>query len=50
MVLLLQVAEQVYDLGLDRDVEGADRFVTDDQPGFDGEGAGNANALALGWD
>ena len=43
----LEVLEEADDLGLDADVEGADGFVTDDEAGFDGEGAGDADALAL---
>jgi hypothetical protein len=34
-------------LGLNRDIECADRFVTDDELRFDGEGAGNTDTLAL---
>ena len=44
---ILQVGEEVDDLGLDGDVEGADGLVADDEVGFDGEGAGDADALAL---
>jgi hypothetical protein len=43
----LEVLEQVDDLGLDRDVEGGDRLVADDQLGVEGEGAGDADALPL---
>src|SRR5215217_1141493 len=42
--LLLEVFEEVDDLGLDRDVEGGDRFVADDEVGVGGEGAGDADA------
>ena len=45
--LLLQVGKQVDHLGLNAHVEGAHRLVGDDQIGFGGEGAGDANALAL---
>ena len=45
--LFLKIHEEVDDLGLDRDIEGTDRFVADDKFRFDGEGAGNADALAL---
>ena len=45
--LFLKIHEEVDDLGLDRDIEGTDRFVADDKLRFDGEGAGNADALAL---
>ena len=44
---LLQVLQQIDDLGLNRDVERRDRFVADDQFGLDGERAGDADALAL---
>ncbi len=43
----LEVHQKVDDLGLDRNIEGTDRFVTDDELRFDGEGAGNADTLAL---
>ena len=43
----LEVHQKVDDLGLDRDIEGTDRFVADDKLRFDGEGASNADALAL---
>jgi len=43
----LEVHQKVDDLGLNRDIECADRFVTDDELRFDGESAGNADALAL---
>ena len=43
----LEVHQKVDDLGLDRDIEGTDRFVADDKLRFDGEGAGNTDALAL---
>ena len=45
--LVLQVHEEVHDLGLNGDVEGADRLVADDEFGFDGEGPGDADPLAL---
>ena len=45
--LFLEVHQKVDDLGLDRDIEGTDRFVADDKLWFDGEGAGNTDALAL---
>ena len=45
--LLLQVLQKIDDLGLDGDVEGADGFVADDQFGFDGQRAGDADALSL---
>ena len=43
----LQVLEQVDDLGLDADVEGADRLVADDEAGLDREGPGDADPLTL---
>ena len=45
--LFLEIHQEVDDLGLDRDIECADRFVADDKLRFDGEGAGNTDALAL---
>jgi hypothetical protein len=45
--LLLQVLEQVDDLGLDRDVEGAHRLVGDDQLGFQRQRAGDPDPLPL---
>ena len=44
---LLQVLQQVDDLGLDGDVEGRDGLVADDERGVAGQGAGDADALAL---
>ena len=43
--LLLNVREQVDDLGLDGDVERGDGLVADDQVGFQGESPGDADAL-----
>ena len=43
----LQVLQEVDDFRLDVDVERGDRFVADDELGLDGEGARDANALAL---
>ena len=43
----LEVHQKVDDLGLDRHIEGTDRFVADDKLRFDSEGAGDADALAL---
>ena len=45
--LLLQVDQQVDDLGLDRDVERRHRLVADDQGGTQGQRAGDSDALAL---
>ena len=44
---LLQLEQQIDDLGLDRDVEGRDQLVGDQAFGLDGERARNADALAL---
>src|SRR5260221_2014574 len=43
----LEVGEEVEYLGLDGDVEGGDWFVADDELGAQGQGAGDADALAL---
>ena len=45
--LLLQLLEQVEDLGLDRNIQGADRFIANQQPWFDRQGTGDPDALAL---
>ena len=45
--LLLQVLQQVDDLGLDRHVQRRHRLVADDQLGLDGERPRDADALAL---
>src|SRR5256884_331479 len=45
--LRLEVFQQVDDLRLDRDVEGRDRLVADDERGLDGERACDAHALTL---
>ena len=44
---LLQIGQEIDDLGLDRDVEGRDRLVGDDQLRLQRQGAGDADALAL---
>ena len=44
---ILEFLEEVDDLGLDRDVEGGEGLVGDDEPGLDGEGTGDADALPL---
>ena len=46
-MLLLKVHEQVHDLRLDRNVERADRFITDNQLWLDSERPRNADALTL---
>lgn len=46
-VLALDVPEQVDHLGLDADIEGADRFVADDELRFHGQRSGDADALTL---
>ena len=45
--LLAQLDQQVEDLGLDRDVERADRLVTDDELRLDRQGAGDPDPLSL---
>ena len=45
--LILQLLQEVEDLGLDGDIEGGDRFVGDDEIGLADEGACDADALAL---
>jgi hypothetical protein len=45
--LALEVLQQIDDLGLHGNVQRADRFVANDQLWFHGQGAGNADALAL---
>ena len=45
--LFLEIHQKVDDLGLNRDIECADGFVANNKLRFDGEGAGNADALAL---
>jgi len=45
--LSLEVRQEINDLGLNRDVQGADRLIADDKPGIQGEGTGDADALAL---
>ena len=44
---VLQVLQQVEHLGLDGHVEGRDGLVADDQLGVEGDGPGDADALAL---
>ena len=43
----MQLLEQIDDLSADADVEGGDGFVGDDELGTQGEGTGDADALAL---
>ncbi len=45
--LILQIDQQVDDLRLHRHVQRGDRLVADDQVGAGGQGAGDADALAL---
>ena len=42
-----QLVEQVDDAGLDGHVQGGDRLVEDQEAGFEGQGPGDADALAL---
>jgi hypothetical protein len=44
---LLEVFEEIEDLGLDGDVEGADGFVADDEFWLEDEGTGDADTLSL---
>ena len=44
---ILKLLEEVDDLGLDRDIEGGEGLIGDDEPGLDGEGAGDADTLPL---
>jgi hypothetical protein len=46
-VLLLEFEEEVQHLRLHRDIEGGNGFITDDEARFQGEGPGDADALAL---
>ena len=46
-LLALELLEQVEHLGLHRDVERRGRLVGHEQVGLEGEGAGDADALAL---
>ena len=45
--LLLELGQQVDHLGLDGHIQGRDRFVADDGQGIQGQGPGDADALAL---
>ena len=45
--ILLQVAQQVQDLGLNRDIQRRDGFVADDEVGLQRQCPGDADALAL---
>ena len=47
LVLLLELLEQVDDLGLDGHVQGGHRLVADHKLGVQGQGPGDADALAL---
>ena len=44
---ILKLLEEVDDLGLDRDIKGREGLIGDDEPGLDGEGAGDADTLPL---
>ena len=44
---VLQIAQQIEDLGADRDVERGDRFVANDEFRLDRQCPGNGNPLAL---
>ena len=43
--LFLKVLQKIQDLRLHRHIQGGDCFIGDDEPGVEGEGARNANAL-----
>ena len=45
--LILQILQQVDDLSLDRNVEGRDGFVANDEIGLGGQGSSDADALPL---
>ncbi len=45
--VLLNFEQQVQDCCLDRDIQRADRLVTEDEIGVTGQGARNADALLL---
>jgi len=45
--LVLEFFQQVDDLGLNGDIQRGDGLIADDQVGIDGQGTGNADALAL---
>jgi hypothetical protein len=45
--LFLEILQEVDHLRLHGNIKRADRFIADDEARFDGEGAGNADALAL---
>lgn len=47
VMLLLEIGKEVDDLGLDRDVQSTDRFITDNELWLNSESASNADALAL---
>ena len=44
---LLEFGQQIDDLGLRRDIEGADRLIADDQTWTQGQGSRDGNPLAL---
>ena len=46
-IALLQVSQQIDDLGLDGDIQGRDRLVAHHKRRLHGQGPGNANPLAL---
>ena len=47
MKCLLEMAQQVHDLGPDADVERGDRLIQQEQLGAKGEGSGDIDSLAL---
>jgi len=45
--LVAEILEQIDDLRLDRHIEGRDRLIADDEFRIQGQGAGDADPLAL---
>ena len=45
--LILNLLQQVDDLGLDGHIQGRDRLVTDNESGIQGHGPGNGDPLPL---
>jgi hypothetical protein len=45
--LLLQIFQKIQNLGLHRDIEGTDRFITDNELRMKGNRAGNVDPLPL---
>jgi hypothetical protein len=45
--LVLQIHQQIENLGLDADIEGCHRLIADDKLGLHGKGTGDAHSLTL---